>query len=286
MNGQRIAFLGPQGSFSEEAARFFFAPPQLVPFPSILDCLEAVWEGTMAGAVVPIENSIEGSVNMTLDWLAEHPGLSINAELTMPIQQQIMGTRPWDAARVEKIFSHQQAVAQCREFIRRNFPAAELIYMSSTSEAARHVSLHPDEPWLAIGTRLAAQLYGLTVLHEAAQDYPDNRTSFVVVARDAGLLTESPAVHRQESPVKTSLVVFLPEDYPGALYQVLAAFAWRKLNLTRLISRPTKKKLGTYHFFIDVEQEADNVLMQGVISEMQALGCGVVVLGSYPCFKK
>lgn len=285
MNGHRIAFLGPQGSFSEEAARFFFPPPQLVPFPSILDCLEAVWEGKMDGAVVPIENSIEGSVNMTLDWLAEHPELAITAELTMPIQQQIMGARRWEPGRVQKIFSHQQAVAQCREFIRKTYPAAELIYTNSTSEAARHVSLHPEEPWLAIGTRLAAQLYGLVVLHEAAQDYPDNRTSFVVVARDAGWLQDAALPISEGQPVKTTLVVFLPEDYPGALYQVLAAFAWRKLNLTRLVSRPTKKKLGTYHFFIDVEQAAD-VLMQGVLSELQALGCGVLVLGSYPCFKK
>lgn len=285
MNGHRVAFLGPQGSFSEEAARFFFPPSQLVPFRSILDCLEAVWEEQVDCAVVPIENSIEGSVNMTLDWLVEHPELCITAELTMPIQQHIMGTRRWEAPQVQKIFSHQQAVAQCREFLRSHYPQAELIYTNSTSEAARHVSLHPDEPWLAIGTRLAAELYGLTLLQEAAQDVPDNRTSFVVVARDDGWLKEASAPETEGLPVKTSLVVFLPEDYPGALYQVLAAFAWRKLNLTRLISRPTKKRLGSYHFFIDVEQ-ANDVLLEGVISEVQALDCGILVLGSYPCFKK
>lgn len=286
MSGRRFAFLGPQGSFSEEAARFFFAPQQLVPYRSILDCLEAVWEQEVDGAVVPIENSIEGSVNMTMDWLVEHPKLCITAELTMPIQQQVMGTRRWAPSEVKKIFSHPQAVAQCRDFLRAHFPVAELVYTNSTSEAAQHVSEHPEKPWLAIGTRLAAELYGLMVLREAAQDYPDNRTSFVVVARDAGWIKESDVQASEKRPEKTSLVVFLPEDYPGALYQVLAAFAWRKLNLTRLISRPTKKKLGTYHFFIDVEQPADDVLLHGVISEIQALGCGILVLGSYPCFKK
>ncbi|OUM87189.1 MAG: hypothetical protein BAA01_08935 [Bacillus thermozeamaize] len=281
MNERRFAFLGPQGSFSEEAARFFFSPEQLIPFRSIPDCLEAVWDGKLTGAVVPIENSIEGSVNMTLDWLIDHQELSITAELTMPIEQQIMGSRHWDPEAVERIYSHPQAVAQCRRFLRESFPAAELVYTNSTSEAALHVSQHPDEPWLAIGTRLAAELYGLQIIREAAQDYPDNRTSFIVVSRTDDWLRRS-----GKEPVKSSLVVFLPEDYPGALYQVLAAFAWRKLNLTRLVSRPTKRKLGTYHFFMDVEQHAESVLLQGVISEIQALGCGVSLLGSYPCFRK
>ncbi len=281
MSERRFAFLGPQGSFSEEAARFFFSPEQLVPFRSIPDCLEAVSEGELAGAVVPIENSIEGSVNMTLDWLIDHPNLSITAELTMPIQQQMMGSQDWEPEAIRRIYSHPQAVAQCRRFIREHFPNAEIIYTNSTSEAAQHVSQHPDKPWLAIGTRLAAELYGLKIFREAIQDYPDNRTSFVVVSQTGDWLARN-----GEQPVKTSLVVFLPEDYPGALYQVLAAFAWRKLNLTRLISRPTKKKLGTYHFFMDVEQSAENILLQGVMSEIQALGCGVNLLGSYPCFKK
>ncbi|MFO7248640.1 MAG: prephenate dehydratase [Bacillota bacterium] len=277
----KVVYLGPSGTFTEAAARAAFPDPhhRFVELSSVPDVLEAAEADSDVYGVVPVENSIEGSVTLTLDWLIHHVNVPIVAEWVLPVRQHLLAAEQtarlgFDA--VEVVLSHPHAIAQCREFLRRQLPGAQIRYTSSTAEAARLVAEHPDCPWVAVGTRLAAERYGLAVLAGPIQDFAHNETRFFVVGQSA--------YPYQGARVKTTLLITLPHDYPGALYQVLAAFAWRKLNLTRIESRPTRRGLGSYHFMIDVERPLGDVLLPGAIAEIQALGCAVRVLGSYPCF--
>jgi prephenate dehydratase len=289
----KIAYLGPKGTFTEEALhvlsqRFSLEKGkqdiQLIPKLTIPDCLTSCWKNEVDYAMVPMENSIEGSVNMTLDWLIHQVDLPIQAELTLPIKQYAL-THPNQESLalkdIEIIYSHPHAIAQCHAFIRENCPSSELEYMKSTAEAVEWVAKHPEQKWLAIGTKLAAEINNLSVKVAGIEDHSNNFTRFVLVGKD---LVKKLIHYDEDQTYKTTLLVNLPEDYSGALHQVLSAFAWRKLNLTRIESRPTKKGLGSYFFFVDIEQKIDEVLLPGAISEIEALGCQVRFLGSYPCF--
>jgi prephenate dehydratase len=291
----KIAYLGPSGTFTEEALRTLFNQiipstsntiASFTPIQTIPDCLSACWKGEVDYAMVPIENSIEGSVNMTLDWLIHQVELPILAELILPIKQSAIihpNNRYLPLEKIEKIVSHPHAIAQCHHFIRENCPNSEIEYMKSTADAVEYVAQHRNEKYLAIGTDLAATLNKLEIKAEAIEDHSNNYTRFVFVGKK--LFPELNAFEKvQEQQGKTTILVTLPEDYSGALHQVLSAFAWRKLNLSRIESRPTKKGLGSYFFFIDIEQKMDEVLLPGAISEIEALGCQVRNLGSYPCF--
>lgn len=290
---KKIAFLGPRGTFTEEATRTLCTTYlnshdekkiEYIPKETIADCLMDCWNNRVDYAMVPMENSIEGSVNMTLDWLIHQVDLPIQAEMTLPIKQYaIIHPEQMQSPLVEikKIFSHPHAIAQCHQFILQHCPQAELEYMKSTADAVHWVSKHANEKYLAIGTKLAAELNHLVVKQEGIEDYPNNFTRFVLIGREE---LESLQNDSKEKLGKTSILVTLPEDFPGALHQVLSAFAWRKLNLSRIESRPTKKGLGSYFFFIDIEQKMDDILVPGAISEIEALGCQVRFLGSYPCF--
>lgn len=280
---QTVAYLGPEGTFTQEAAQCLLQPENytFVSYRTIADVLNAVYEKKNDLGVVPVENAIEGSVNLTLDWLAHKVDVPITAEVVYPVSQHLLvhsfhQGKDWSA--YTKVVSHPQALAQCQLFLRKYLGHAEQEYANSTAEAARMVSEHPDEPWLAIGTRLAQKMYHLSFREQAIEDYEQNFTRFIVVGEKPAFLTHTTEAH------KTTLLVSLPEDFPGALHQVLAAFAWRKINLTHLESRPTKKGLGSYHFFIDAEMKADNVLLQGAMREIEALGCEVRLLGSFPCY--
>lgn len=291
----KIAYLGPKGTFTEEALRELCAHVlpekvtqniEFIPKETIPDCLLTCEQDEVEFSLVPMENSIEGSVNITLDWLIHQVNLPIQAEITLPIAQYALVSpkqKSIELSHIEKIFSHPHAIAQCHSFIREFCPEAQLDYMRSTAEAAERIAAHPEEKWLAIGTKLAAELNQLVAVKERIEDYPNNFTRFVLVGKKPLL---NLGYDSDEISGKTSILVTLPEDYPGALHQVLSAFAWRKLNLTRIESRPTKKKLGSYFFFIDIEHIMDNVLVPAAISEIEALGCQVRFLGSYFCFSK
>jgi prephenate dehydratase len=277
----RLAFLGPNGTFTDEAARYLFKAEaaEYVPYETIAEVLLAVERGETEIGVVPIENSIEGSVNMTLDWLVHEVDLTIIAELEYPIMQHLICLpERTNVEGIDKILSHPHAVAQCRHFIQNNLPTAGVEYTTSTAEAVRLIQKTGSPNWAAIGTTLAAKQYELRVLEEGIQDYDNNYTRFIAVTKSK---RDTPLSERY----KTSLLITLPTDFPGALHQVLSAFAWRKVNLSRIESRPTKKKLGTYYFFIDVEMNMEDVLLQGAIGEIEAIGSQVRVLGSYPLFK-
>lgn len=279
----KIAYLGPRGTFTEVATKAVFLNEERVPFRTIPDCMDAVSKGKVDIAVVPIENAIEGSVNLTLDYLIHNQKLVINGEITVPIEQQLLihpdNLDNW--SNVKKVYSHPHAIAQCHQFLRSMLPDAEFEYMNSTSAAADYVANHPDEPIVAIANQLAAKEYNLAVAQKNIHDYDNNHTRFIILKNENSNIPEVPSLCCGD---KTTLMVTLPSDYPGALHHVLSAFAWRKLNLSKIESRPMKTGLGNYFFVIDVVMKMDEVLIPGVIAELEALKCQVTVLGSYPCF--
>lgn len=282
---ETIAYLGPAGTFTQEASRILFPDPQaeLVPYQTIPDVFTSIEQGISDLGVVPVENAIEGSVNSTVDWLIHHVEIPIVGELTYPITQCLM-VHPRQAGcqstEYQRVLSHPQAIAQCQMYLREKYPRAEWVYTDSTAQAAQMLRQHPEEPWLAIGTQRAAKSEDLHILQAAIQDHENNFTRFIAIGHKTTRLKKG------SERYKTSLKITLPEDYPGALYQVLATFSWRKINLSYIESRPTKTGLGNYFFMIDAEISADHVLMKGVLAEIEALGCSVRVLGSYPCFYK
>lgn len=273
----RVAFLGPEGTFTEEALLANLPDEGLTPFPypSIRDVMTAVRDGEAALGVVPIENSIEGSVALTLDALAwDFTDLIITREVVHPIRHQLVARSPRDLATVSKVISHPHAYAQCRGFLREHLPGVEYEAANSTAEAIRMVS-RVDRPWVAIGNRLAAEMYECVVLRDDIEDFPGNRTRFVYLAR-------TPAAQDLAAPYKTSLVCGIDQDEPGSLLLILSEFAYRHVNLTKVESRPSKQGLGQYIFFIDTEGKAgDTRLGQAV----KCLACKLPwlrVLGSYP----
>ncbi|MFD1178653.1 prephenate dehydratase [Paenibacillus puldeungensis] len=287
---KRIALL-PEGTVSHEAVLHLLGaePVELLHFKQISDVFLATASGKSNYSVIPMENTIEGSVSLHMDWLVHEVELPIQVEWVYPSVQNIIGRYEEfssdsslegdiDYSKVIKVLSHPVAMAQCLQFIRSRMPGAELEHTGSTSEAIELVKQHPGQGWTAIGTALGAKRHGLDVLAAKVTDHDNNYTRFALIGREPIKLPETAAQN------KTSLLVTLPEDFPGALHQVLSAFAWRKLNLSRIESRPTKKKLGSYYFIMDVLDSLDSVLLGSAIGEIEALGCQVRVLGSYPSY--
>lgn len=285
---KRIGYLGPEGTVSHEAAKLFFQGGQhgFFPYKLVADIFTAVTEEAVDYGVVPIENTIEGSVRMHVDCLVQERSPPIQAEWTYPSVQNLIGHEQelWrgdgsgpDYPRVKKILSIDVAIAQCRGFLNRHLPDVEFEYVNSTAYGVRLVRENPGQGLAAIGTGLAASMYGLKVLAHNITDHHNNYTRFVLVGRGKPKLPDS-------NQWKTTILVTLPEDFPGALHQVLSAFAWRRINLTKIESRPTKLKLGTYYFYMDMEGSADSVLLTAAMEEIEALGCQVRVLGSYPSY--
>lgn len=280
---KRIAFLGPEGTVSQESARYFFSEGsyEFVPYALMSDVFAATAAGTADYGVVPIENTIEGSVKHHIDLLVEEEPLPIRAEWVYPSIQNLIGRKSAQPgaelyADVRKIVSKDVAVAQCHDFLRSRLPGAEFEYVSSTAEGVRIAKEAGDPSVAAIGTRMSAELYGLDLLAENITDHDNNYTRFIVVGPD-----KLPLASAEQ---KTTILVTLPEDYPGALHQVLSAFAWRRINLSKIESRPTKKKLGSYYFYMDIEMSLDTVLLPAALQEIEAIGSQVRVLGSYPVF--
>ncbi|WJY28193.1 prephenate dehydratase [Sporosarcina trichiuri] len=274
-----VAYLGPEASFTHIAARGFFGQGGLVPYPSIPDCIEAVAEGHVAYAVVPLENALEGSVPLTIDYLFHGSELYINAELSTPIRQHLM-VHPEQADgtdRLDSIHSHPHALAQCHKYLQYHYRRVPLIQTSSTAAAAKYVSEHPELPIAAIGNQLAAETYGLEMAETSIHDFHFNHTRFVVLSlRKETLEMENPGL------LKTTLMVKLPQDdQPGMLHQILSVFAWRKLNLSKIESRPLKTGLGNYFFIVDVLASEGEPMMKGALEELKALHCDVTSFGSY-----
>jgi len=273
----RVAFLGPEGTFTEEALLADPTAPALAPFPypSIEDVMKAVASGEADIGLIPIENALEGSVTRTLDRLAfGDDDVHVVREVTHAIHHQLISRREIGLHEVTKIVSIPIAYGQCRTFMQANLAGVEHEATDSTAEAVRRVS-RVDRPWVAIGTRLSADLYECVVLRDDIEDSHDNRTRFVYLARE-------PAPQDLEAPYKTSVVCGIGHDQPGALLLILSEFAHRYVNLTKIESRPSRQGLGDYIFFIDVEgRESDTPIAQA----LACLRCKlpwVKVLGSFP----
>lgn len=273
-----VSYLGPPGTFTEEALMGWrgLAFEQAIPFPTVEEAILAVEDNVTEKAVVPIENSIEGSVNATLDALAFEADVFIQGEKVCQVRHHLLAREGVALEEIKRVISHPQAAAQCRRHLVDLLPGVEVEAANSTSEAAQRVA-GSGEPMAAIGSSLAAELYGLRVLREGMEDHPENRTRFVLVGREKMPPTGDD---------KTSMVCFIYQDRPGMLLQILQEFAFRYINLSKIESRPTKKVLGEYCFFIDCAgHEQDEV----VASALKCLDCKlprVKHLGSYPAYRE
>jgi prephenate dehydratase len=277
-----VGFLGPFGTFTEVALRAALdeeAPDRsarrFLPFVSLEETIEAVSTGEVDCAIVPIENSIEGSVPATIDILAhEVDNLQIVREVRHPIRHSLLARPGVGLEQITKVVSHPHANAQCRQWLRRNLPGREIEAANSTANAVERVA-SSDEFWGAIGNQLAAMKYGCVALEADIEDHKDNETRFVFLARQR---------ERQDwfEPYKTSVVCEIVKDQPGALLLILQEFAFRRINLTKIESRPSKKRLGDYIFIVDMEGKVDD---GPVADALRCLCCKLprlTVLGSYP----
>ncbi len=274
----RIAYLGPRGTFSEDALRAAVGDEEVetAPSASVYDAILAVREGDADRALVPFENSIEGAVTATLDTLAfDAGGLTLVGEYDLPVRHCLIAREDMPLDRIEVVVSHPQPNAQCARFIRENLPEAEVRASPSTAEAVRTVA-ESSEPWAALGAESAARLYGAAVLRHGVEDEPDNITRFVWVAPEGTTPSGS-------GPWRTSLVFSeLGEDHPGALVDALQIFSDRAINLTRIESRPLRRGLGRYQFFLDVEGASTDDALSSAIDALRSKAETVRVLGSWP----
>ena len=274
----RIAYLGPRGTFSEDALRAALGDEAVeeVPVPSVYDAIVAVREGTAERALVPFENSIEGAVTTTLDTLAfDAGGVTLVGEYDLPISLCLIAREQVGLDTIEVVLSHPQPSAQCARYLRASLPRAEVRVAPSTAEAVRRV-VETEQPWAAVGTASAAELYGAKILREGIEDEPDNVTRFVWVAPEGTSPSGSGAW-------RTSLVFSeLGEDHPGALVDALQVFSDRDVNLTRIESRPLRRGLGRYQFFLDIEGAAEEEPLRGAIEALRSKAETVRVLGSWP----
>ena len=271
----KIAYLGPKGSFSHHVVQTAFPKEKLQAFANITDVIKAYEQGLVDYSVVPVENSIEGSVHESLDYLFHQADIQAVAEIVQPIHQQLMAVP--GQSKIEKIFSHPQALAQGKKFIEEHYPEAQLEVTASTAYAARFIAEHPDQPFAAIAPRNSAAEYGLELIAEDIQEMEANFTRFWVLG------SEIPTIPLQSQTEKMSLALTLPDNLPGALYKALSTFAWRGIDLTKIESRPLKTALGEYFFIIDVDY-SDKELVHFARQELEAIGIQHKILGTYPIF--
>ncbi len=272
---QTIAHLGPHGTYTESAALKYSTwlaqarndTAFLCPYPSITQTLEAVAKEQAQFAVVPVENSIEGSVTMTLDALWRLDTLRIQQTIVLPIHHALLSIAE-RLDEIQTVYSHPQALAQCQNWLDLNLPNAQLIAANSTTEALQH--LGEDQTIAAISSQRAAQLYSLPVLVSPINDHPENCTRFLVLS-----LEPSPGGSR------TSLAFSVSANQPGVLVKPLQIFADRKINLSRIESRPTKRSLGDYVFFMDLEANIQQDTMQSALAELATCTETLKIFGSY-----
>jgi prephenate dehydratase len=273
-----VAYLGPEGTFTEEAlvSQDDLANARRLPLTSFSEVLEAVDKAKADIGLVALENSIEGTVNVTLDQLIFAHDLWIVRELQLEVVQCLMGLKGTRLELVKRVLSMPVATAQCRTWLSAHLAGAEEETSPSTADAARQVAEAQDPHVAAIGTRRAAALYGLEVLAEGIEDHDSNTTRFVVVARpERGI--PAPTGHD-----KTSIVCFQSSDHPGSLHAILGQFAARNLNLSKLESRPTKQALGEYCFVIDFAGHIADEVVADCLRDLHAMLRAVKFLGSYP----
>ena len=276
---QRIAYLGPEASFTYLATKSLFPVEGLMPFSTIPECIEAVSEEKVDLAVVPLENTIEGTVTLTIDYLYHEANLFIVGDCLSKIQQHLMVHKNqkdnWQ--KIEEIYSHPHALAQCHKYLYYRFSSVPLQRYSSTSASAKLVSENPERCIAAIGNVSSAEKYDLEIVQRNIHDFQFNHTRFLVLSKNNTRLP----LENSEGNAKTTLMITLPVNVSGALHQVLSVFAWRKLDLSKIESRPLKTRIGEYFFIMDVHADENEAMMRGAMEELAALGCNVKSLGTY-----
>jgi prephenate dehydratase len=273
---RRVGFLGPIGTFTEQA---MLREPDLaaldaVPYPLMTDVLFAVAEGEVELGVVPVENAIEGTVNATVDTMAFDVDVMIQRELLEPVSLHLLTLPGAELSEVKRIVSIPVASAQCRTWLRANTGDVEFVAANSTAEAAETVARSAEPTVAAIANDRAAEVYGLVPAGSDIEDHPENQTRFVVVARSG---IPAPTGHD-----KTSIVVFQRADRPGSLLAILQEFAARSINLSLLLSRPTKTSLGDYCFLLDLDGHVADPVVADCLRTIRATQKDVKFLGSYP----
>jgi len=271
----QVAYFGPAGTFTEEAllTQPDLAAAERTPFTPVPEVIAAVERGDADGGVVPIENMIEGSVSVTLDTLAFDSDLLIQREIDLPVSLNLCARPGVAIGDVRTVISYPHALAQCRGYLAKKLPAAEGRVSHSTSDAAREVAKSKRTDLAAICNALAADIYGLKILGRDVEDHPENETRFVLVGRGI----PAPTGHD-----KTSIVCFQRADRPGSLLSILQEFSARAINLTKVESRPTKRGLGDYCFFIDCDGHVADELVADTLRNLAAKQAEVKFLGSYP----
>jgi prephenate dehydratase len=272
----RVAFLGPLGTFTEEAllTQPDLADAELVPVRTMPDVLEVTERGEVDLGFVALENSIDGTVNESLDSLIFERDLLIQREVVLSVKLNLLAPAGVDLGSVGRVASFSKALAQCRGWLGRELPGVEIVATNSTADAARMVAESGPGDLAAVANDLAAKLYGLETLAADIEDHPDNETRFVLVR--PGVI---PAATGHD---KTSIVCFQHADRPGSLHAILGQFSARNINLTKLESRPTKRGLGEYCFIIDLEGHVDDEVVADCLRDLHAQLAGLKFLGSYP----
>jgi prephenate dehydratase len=271
----RVGFLGPHGTFAEEAllTQPDLAAGDAVPFRDVPHVITAVEQGEVDVGLVPIENSIEGSITVTLDTLAFDTELLVQREVDLPVSLHLCAPPGTELSDITTVVSHPNPLGQTRMWLAKHLPDAVSLAANSTAEAAQQVAKSRKRGMASIGTAQGAANAGLEVLVSDIEDHPENQTRFVLV----GYGVPAPTGHD-----KTSVVCFQRQDRPGSLLAILQEFAARAINITKLESRPTKRDLGDYCFFIDFEGHLDDELVADCLRNLAAKQARVKFLGSYP----
>jgi prephenate dehydratase len=281
----RVGYLGPEGTFSEEALLASAAPEAVEPAPlaSIFDTVTALRSGAVDWAIVPIENSLEGSISVTLDLLVEQVGdVEIVGEAVLLVRHSLITCEPVELERIDTVITHPQVPGQCASFLRAELPLAQVRPASSTAEAVRAVVAAGRREQAALGTVLAARIYGGTIVREGVQDRDDNETRFVWLARRSEGGSPPPLRDSATGAWKTSLVFWDPgADRPGWLVRCLDEFARRDINLTRIESRPRRERLGSYMFFADLQGRLEDAAVADAVAGVSSMCEEVRALGSY-----
>lgn len=268
----RWAFLGPAGTFSEEALFSLglddIEPVACATLPDVFDAVEST---ECEHGIVPIENSVEGSVNATLDALAFDHDLTIVSEVVLDIRHALIAAQGTKLHDIGVVVSHPQATGQCRRWLFKNLPGVDIVAANSTAEAVQRAVA--ESGTAAVGTELAARLNGGEVLARSIEDYKGNQTRFVVLGN---------GIAQRTGHDKTSLALFMHKDRPGALLMILSEFAYGQINLTKIQSRPTKKQLGEYMFFLDCEGHVSDQAVGLALDCLRLKLRTLKVLGSYP----
>ncbi len=275
---KRIGFMGPEGTFSHEAAESYtelreqkYAFKQ---FLTIKDVLVALYKDEVDEAIVPIENSLEGAINVTVDFLAKEDGLFIIDELIIPVNLNLMAKPGTTADKIKVILSHPQPLGQSRNYLNEKFPTAVQLEENSTSGAAQKVA-DSDGTYAAVASKAAAKVYGLEIIEKNIQDFENNHTRFVIVAKTL----------KSRSGCDKTSIVFSTDNKPGSLYRILDIFSLWDINMTRIESRPSKNALGQYIFFIDIDGHIEDQDVNDALTMIQRKTSFYKFIGSYPVFK-